>query len=270
MAVIIISRGTFSGGKELAEAIAWCQGIQCLSREVIGEAADEYGVSVEALAGAMDRPPPLLHRISHVTERYVAFMRAALCEHALSGDLVYHGTAGHLLLTGVEHVVRVRVLADMEFRITSAIQELGLSRKQAVAHIRAMDKARTKWARFLYGVDWADASLYDLVINLEHVGVMSACNVVCTLAEQEDFQPTEASMRAMANLALSSRVTAMLARDPKTMPTDLKVLADEGVVTIEGKARVAGDVEAVEKVVAEVEGVKTLHNHVVVRTGAAV
>jgi cytidylate kinase len=30
-----------------------------------------------------------------------------------------------------------------------------------------MDRDRRKWTQFLYGLDWGQPSLYDLVINLE-------------------------------------------------------------------------------------------------------
>ena len=42
MAIITISRGTMSGGKKLAELLCQRLGYQCISREIIVEAAEKY------------------------------------------------------------------------------------------------------------------------------------------------------------------------------------------------------------------------------------
>ena len=47
MAIITISRGTFSGGQSLAEYVAGKLGYRCLAREVLIEAARQYGVDEE-------------------------------------------------------------------------------------------------------------------------------------------------------------------------------------------------------------------------------
>jgi len=268
MPIVTISRGTFSGGMELAELIAERRKSECISREVITEAADSYGVTAEDVAGAMDRPPSLLNRLSGNTQRYVAFVRAALCEHALSGNLVYHGMAGHLLLAGVSHVVRVRVLADMEYRTGAVIQRLGMVRKEAVGYIHKVDKERAKWTRFVYGVEGADPSLYDLVVNLEHTAMNTACECVCALAKAKEFQPTDESRKAMGDLALSSRVTAKLAMDEGTMPADLNVVADDGAVTVEGKVRLDRDLYTIRDLVAQIDGVTDVTVHLVTHDDA--
>jgi len=55
--IITISRGTFSGGTDLAECLSHRLGYPCVSREVISEAAERYGVSQAALRGALGRAP---------------------------------------------------------------------------------------------------------------------------------------------------------------------------------------------------------------------
>ena len=49
MSIITISRGTFSGGRDLAECLAQKLGYPCISREVIVEAAERYGAGVHLL-----------------------------------------------------------------------------------------------------------------------------------------------------------------------------------------------------------------------------
>jgi hypothetical protein len=50
-----------------------------------------------------------------------------------------------------------------------------------------MDEDRRKWTRYLYGVDWEDPSLYDLVINLEHISIDQACHLVIGMTKEAAF-----------------------------------------------------------------------------------
>jgi cytidylate kinase len=263
MPIISVSRGTFSGGKHLAEQLAQDLGYPCISREVIAGAAERYGISEASLSAAIDRAPSFLERFQKDRDRYVACIRAELCEHALAGNLVYHGHAGHLLLAGIRHVMRVRVVADMAYRVRTAMERLRLTDRRAAAHIRKIDRDRRKWTRFLYGVEWGDPSNYDVVLNIEHIGVAGACAAVLRLSELEQFQPTPESERALQCLTLSSRTIAALAMDEHTRDGDFKVSAAEGVVTISGTVGLPAMAAAVDRVAAAVPGVQEVNNNVV-------
>lgn len=257
MAIITVSRGTYAGGEFLARSLAERLGYQFLSRETIFEsAAREYGVSVETLTAAMEKPPSFWEQFGSERLKYRNYVRAALCRQAVGEKLVYHGHAGHLLLAGVSHVIRVRVVADMEYRISSVTRQQKLDRKEAIDYIRRIDRERARWAHFLYGVDWNDASLYDVVLNLARMSVASACDVVIRMVDLEEFRPTMESIKRMESLALSSRVWATLARDPRTALADVEVTADDGEVTVAGAARSFEVVRAIPQVASGVEGVK--------------
>lgn len=263
MPIITISRGTFSGGRDLAECLSEKLGYPCLSREVITEAADQYGVSTATLGAALARAPSLRDRVSRDRDKYLAYIRAVLCQHARAGRLIYHGNAGHHLLAGIRHVIRVRVIADIRFRIEAAMRQLNLSSRQAEAHIMKVDEERRKWTRFLYGVEWEDASNYDVVLNLEYMGVAGACEVVTRLTELEMFQRTDATQAAMDDLALASQVTAALARDPRTTHGEFRVAANHGTVTVDGIVRQQAIADAVVEVASAVDGVTEATSHVV-------
>ncbi|MBU1162009.1 MAG: cytidylate kinase-like family protein, partial [Proteobacteria bacterium] len=49
MAIITISRGCFSHGQEIAEKVAGMLGYECISREVLIEAAKLFNVSEKKL-----------------------------------------------------------------------------------------------------------------------------------------------------------------------------------------------------------------------------
>jgi cytidylate kinase len=262
MSIIAISRGTLSGGEALAKGVAERLGYRCVSREVILEAAWAYGVPTEELLAAMEKRPPLWERLAGKRTAYLTFVRASLCEHARGGNLVYHGYLGHLLLPGIAHVLGVRVIADVEFRLQAAMQQQHLARPDAMAYLERVDKDRRQWTRFLYDVEWDDPHLYDVVLNLSRISLSAACDAVVHLAAQAEFRPTVASLKAMEDLALSSRVSAELARDPRTRGATLQVVADDGVVTVIGTTQSPEVMGAVPIVVRQADGVKDVRAEV--------
>ncbi|MBP1655173.1 MAG: hypothetical protein H6Q28_1729 [Bacteroidetes bacterium] len=256
MSIIAISRGTFSGGEAVAQGVAERLGYRCVSREVIMEAARSYGVPAEELLVRMDRRPALWERVAGVRLSHRALVQAALCEYARAGKLVYHGYLGHLFLPGVSHVIAVRVIADVEFRLKAAMEQQGLAREEALRYIDKVDKERRQWTRFLFDVDWDDSQLYAAVLNLGAMSVETACEVTARLAERPEFQPTPASTKAMHDLMLKSRVAAMLATDQRTQGLVAEVIAADGVVTVSGTTQSPALIEAVPIVVRQVDGVK--------------
>ena len=257
MSIIAISRGTFSGGEAVAKRVAERLGYRCLGRETNLEAvARDYGIWAEGLTAAMEKRPSFLERVVGEHTVYLTCVRAALCEQALKGKVVYHGFLGHLLLPGISHVIGVRVIADREFRIQAVQREQNLARKEAQAYIEHVDKERREWTRFLFAVDWDAPHLYDVVLNLSRMSLETACETVAHLTEQAEYQPTAASLKAMRDLALRSRVSAALAIDFRTRDAHLIVTADDGRVTITGTTGWSEVADAVPEVVRRVDGVK--------------
>ncbi|HEY3352511.1 MAG TPA: cytidylate kinase-like family protein [Polyangia bacterium] len=253
--IITISRGSFSGGTVLAECVAEKLGYRVVSREILAAAATRYGIAEEKLAQALERAPGLWERLGHERRLYLTFIQAAFTEILLEDGVVYHGHAGHLLVRGVSHVLRVRLIAPMAFRIDAAMQSLRCGREAAEAHVRQVDAERARWTRFLYDIDWDSPLLYDVVVNLEGMSIETACAVVRATALQPEFQPTTASRKALRDLALSCRVRAALAQAAATARLELEVTADDGAVVLHGGPRTQEQAAAALALAAAVPGV---------------
>lgn len=268
MAVITISRGSFSGGKRLAECAAGRLGYRCIDRDVIVEKAAAYGVSQDEVRNALEKPPTFWDRFKHTKYVYLTLIQAALTEEVSLGKAIYHGHAGHLLLRGVAHVMRTRIIAPLPARVKAVQARLDLSHDDAVAYIQRMDQDRQRWTQYLYGVDWGNPAYYDLVLNLEHVDVPQACEIIAAMARLEAFQETDESRAAMRDLALASRVRANLAVAQETQGLEVDVAARSGAVTISGDALGRDRVQEIEVVVRRVPGVVDLAVEVPAETQA--
>jgi cytidylate kinase len=255
MPIITISRGSGSGGQELAERVAERLGYHVVSREQVVHEAALFGAPEDALQKALLEPPGLWDRFQHERHRYLAFVQAALCERVREGRIVYHGNAGHLLLPDISHLICVRLIAPMEFRVRMLRERSGMTDVEATEHCHRVDRQREKWTRFLYGVDWLDPHLYDLSVNLRTLEVDDAVELLAVLSRAPKFQPTEASMGAMADLLLASRVRAALAADARTASAEVGLRAHDGVVFLRGRLRPASLVDSVLQVTEGVSGV---------------
>lgn len=257
MTVITVARGSYSGGATLAECVAKRLGYECVSREEnLKAAAVLYGGPVEKLAS--EKAPSLWERLEGKTDNfpYLTYVRAALAQRAKGGDLVYHGYLGHLLLPDFPNILRVRVVADVEFRLSTVMRERKLSRDDALAYIESVDRERREWVGSLFGVDWDDLTRYDVVVNISLLGIDAACDAIAHLAKHERFAQTKTSSKAMEDLALASLVSAALVREPVTASSQLKVLANGGVVTVAGTTRTPAGLDSIPQVAGRVSGVR--------------
>ncbi len=259
MAIVTISRGTYTGGKELASKLASMLGYKYLPREELSDRATRMGVPVGKLQMAMVKPPRVYQRLARERDQYLACITMLLCEEVLQGDLVFQGHTGHLLLPGVPNILRVRVLAELEFRIRAVMQQHGLSREKAKEYVTSVDTDRDKWVRFLYGVDWHDPFNYDLVVNLDQTGIGNASSVLCSMAQLPDFKLTPAAERSLTNLHLASKAHYALATDKRTSYADVKVTANNGAVQVTYLPQQSEVAPYVQEVLAKISEIKEVN-----------
>jgi osmotically-inducible protein OsmY len=262
MAIVTISRGSFSGGVAVAEAVAERLGVPCISREVVRDAAQASGVDEGALVATLEDPPRFWEKTPGRIPAHLNLVRTALLERARGGDFVYHGYAGHLLLSGISHVLRVRVIAGESYRVRAAMDDHGMDEKEAAKYVKTLNTQLMKWTRFLYGVDWQDPALYDVVLRVDRVGVEGAADTVVVMTRLAPFQPTAQSQKAFADLLLSSTVWSALTTDSRTRAANVRVAADGGDVLVTGSADNARALEAVVEVAAHVPGVTRVDSQV--------
>jgi cytidylate kinase len=232
MPIIFICSVPFGGGERLARSLAEKLGYAYLSRDDVVAKANECGIPVGKLELAMFKKPAVRERLARLKQRYLAVATAAICEKAAEGDLVYYGRAGHFLLPGVSHVLRVRVIPEHGQRLDTAMQRTKLSREKAETFLRDIDEDIRAWVHFVHGAEMDDLRRYDLVVNLENMSVENAATALCGIADLPDFKPTPASRRAMDERLLQARARIKLALDDRTSDADVTVRSNDGVVTV--------------------------------------
>lgn len=256
MQIISVSRGSQSQGTQFAEKLAAKLGYECVSREQLVEEATRARIPIGKLETAIIKPHIFSEQLARELEHYKALVTSILCEKALGNDIVYHGRTGHLLLSGVRHILKIRVVSDMDYRIRHVMTNLGLSRAKSKRYIEQIDDDRRRWVKRFYNVEWDIFTLYDVVLNLTEVNVDNVASGMCAMAQLPEFKATPASMSDLLDMYVTSRARIMLARDSRTSHANVKIRTHSRVVHITYLSQEIEDAEILLEVLRNLEDAK--------------
>jgi cytidylate kinase len=254
MSIITINRGSYSRGKEVAEKLAAMLGYECVSRDILLDASDEFNIPEIKLVRALHDPATVLDRFQHGKDRYISFLQSALLQTATRDNIVYHGLAGQFFLRDIPHVLKVRIIADMEARVAEEMRRENIPEETARYILQKDDDERRKWGLQVYGMDTWDSRLYDVVLCIGKLTVDDAVGFLADLVRKPAFQTTPESQRLVDNQALAARVAANLAGGfPRT-----RVAAKDGVVFVTATDQTldSRNEGRVKEIVLSVEGVR--------------
>jgi len=234
MAIITISHGAYTGGGEIAGKVAANLNYRSVSREVLLEASQRYGIAEAKFTEVLETQGHWWERWLESLRLYRITLQAAMCEVAQGGNLIYHGRAGQAFFPGVPSVLKVLTIADPDTRAQRARAQRGGDEESAHRYLKELDRVRSRRLRSLFNIDWQDPLLYDLVINTTRVSNDTAALLVTEAARRIAAQATAESEKAFADLTTTARVQAALIIAPRTRNVILNVQADGVRVKISG------------------------------------
>jgi len=270
MPIVTINRGSYSRGKAVAEKLALKLGYECISRDILLDASDEFNIPEIKLIRALHDAPSVLERFTHGKERYISYLYSALLQHARKDNIVYHGLAGQYFLRDISHVLKVRIIADIQDRVKEEMRRENISAEKALYTLKKDDEERRKWSMQVCGTDTWDSRLYDIVLHIRKLTVDDAVDILYQMVQRSAFQATAESRKKVEDLALSAKVKAKLA----LIAPKVHVEADDGNLYInhfetsadsEWLDKIKGfaeQVEGVETVAFNVSGTKEQHDHI--------
>ncbi|MCH8280435.1 MAG: cytidylate kinase-like family protein [Chloroflexi bacterium] len=249
MAIITLSRWTFSGGRELGQKISENLGYRFVSRDDIISKTAGYGMSGERMERARRRRFGFLQRFDLEWSHYLIYARAALTKEIRQGSLVYLGSNGQALLRDFPNVLNVGVMADMEYRIDNLIKrtEYVVDRKKARKLIQEIDEKKARWSRTLHDDRLLDPGDFDLVIEPGQTTLADACDLIHATLEQPKYQTTYKSLEAIDLLTVAAELRARIAMKDDVIDDDVNVEIQDGVIVIGGSVHSAEDLEGIKE-----------------------
>ncbi|OGK81605.1 MAG: hypothetical protein A2050_08120 [Candidatus Rokubacteria bacterium GWA2_73_35] len=232
MAIVVISHQMGAGGPEVGTALAERLGYRYVNNELLLDAARRYGLAEERLSHLEESKPTLFERFDRETRHHITVLQTTLLEFAELDDAVLMRGGGQWLLRGVPHALRVRHW----IKRTAEVSGETPNQRAAADFVRRDDAEKAGRMRYLYEVDVADPSLYELILNTEKLTHAAVVEMLVGLVRRPELATTEAGRRLVAARALASRVQVALATHPETRRYRFTVEAEDGVVTLEATA----------------------------------
>jgi len=258
MTIVAISSMSMSGRNELANNLAGKTGWPVLSREELVEQARDSGIKVGRLEMSIIKKPMPPERLAREKNLYLAFLTSTICERAGDGNLIYCGRAGHLLLPGVGHKLRVGLTIPHETLVQQTAQAMNLPPDKAHTYIEQLHNDIENWVRYVHRVDLREPGQFDLVLSLENMGMSNAASILCETAELTDFRPTPLSLKRLGNHHLAAKAKLKLGLDPRTAAADLQVQAEDGVLTVTYPPQQETHAEEISEVLAGLDGCRRI------------
>src|SRR5712691_11021725 len=193
MAILVFSHQMGAGGPEIGMALGQRLGYRYVNQELLLDAARRYGLAEERLSHLDESKPTLFERFDTETRHHITVLQTTLLEFAELDNCVLMRGGGQWLLRGVPHALRVRLIAPFEHRVKQWIKRTAEmtgetpSQRAATDFVRRDDSEKAGRMRYLYEVDIADPTLYELVVNTEKLRHDAVAELLERLARRPEL-----------------------------------------------------------------------------------
>ena len=271
MPLIAMTREMGSLGKDVAAGIAARSGKRVVYHEIIEPIANKMRLRKSHVERFLDGKSGVWERLTTDKTSLSIFTADETFRFLRDGSTgVIRGWGAVHLLKDVPHVIRVRVCAPMETRVTRMMERLATDdRANVESEIQLSEEAHTAITKRHFGVNWRDPELYDLVLSTERLSVDECVEEVASMMQKKCFQETPESMRKLANLALEWSVRSALRRDERTADASFTVECSDAVAKLAGVVDTQAEASAAGEVAGAVEGVKSVDNQLKAASSAA-
>ncbi len=195
--VITVARGFGSGGKEIASKVAKRLGIACYENRILTLASEVTGINEmqfidsnekmptpSKLSGILKKIPRSTAYITH-NEKFISndkvfqAQKDIILKLADTENCVIVGKCADHLLKYKHNVISLYIEAPREYCVKRTMDNMHVTREQAVNTIVSTDKFRAEYYTYYTGGNiWTNPINYDFTINSEKVGIDQSVEVI--------------------------------------------------------------------------------------------
>ena len=201
--VVCIAREAGAGGSALARMVAERLGWTLYDARIVATIAERMERPVEEVERLDELSPsvvqdwllPLREEHWAPLEAYLDHLAKLVLSIAHRGDAVIVGRGAGFMLPRSE-TLSIRVVAPIKARALSLSDRLGVSPRTARRLARDLDRRRRKFSRTMFHLNDADPHHYDLVLDLDRLGLPIAAELIARAVEAGRPFPTLSSPEA--------------------------------------------------------------------------
>jgi len=262
MPLVAMTREMGSLGKDVAAGVAQRHGRKVVYHEIIEPIANKMRLRKSHVERFLDGKAGLWEKLTTDRTALSIFTADETFRFLRDGSTgVIRGWGAVHLLRNIPHVIRVRVCAPMETRVTRMMQRLQTDNRETVeSEIQMSEEAHTAITKRHFGVNWRDPELYDVVLCTERLSVEECVDEIDGMMKRKCFQETPDSLRMVDDLATEWAVRSALRRDERTAGTHITVECSGGLVRLLGVVDTQNEANAAGEVARGADGVKEVDN----------
>jgi CMP/dCMP kinase len=200
--IVAIGRELGAGGREIGERVARALDAELLDKQITDLVAARIGAPAAYVAARDEHVETFVDRLFRIItsaypeayaaeglpdwseERMVQLTATIIQEHAVAASLVVIGRGAPMLLRDRPDALRVFVTAPAAVRMQRVRERTGCTADDASKEIKKSDQDRFAYMQQYYSVNWRDPSLYDIVVNTEHMDTNTAAQLIVEAAHR--------------------------------------------------------------------------------------
>ena len=205
--MITISRQNGTDGHRIAELLAEKLNLPFYDKDLITIASQESRFAEKAFTAAEETATTALgYALSNRSNRSLYGMplndqlfmvqSGVIRTVADQGPALFVGRCADYVLDGYKETIKIFLQASTESRVKTLMGREKLSKKDAEAKIKRLDKSRATYYNYYTDRRWSDLSNYDIVLNVSHLTPEEAADLlytfICQVVEKTGAMEAEA------------------------------------------------------------------------------
>lgn len=193
--MITISRQYGTNGRRIAKLLADKLKLPFYDRELISIASKESRFAEQAFDAAEETATSTLgYAISNRTGRSLYGMpindqlfmvqSGVIRTVADQGPAMFVGRCADYVLAGYKETINIFLQANADSRVKTVMERDKLSKKDAEARIKYLDKSRAAYYNYYTDRKWSDLGNYDIVLNVSYLTAEEAAELLYTFIRQ--------------------------------------------------------------------------------------
>lgn len=192
MAIITVSRQYGAGGEEVAEKVSKTLGYRIIAREEIEEKLIDIAGQQIAEKVIAEKAPGIIDRITVNLRIWKNLLKESILSFAVDGNVLILGRGSFDVFRDIPGVLDILVSGNLKQRVKYVTMKEGINSLHAEEKIERIDRERSGFLKYFFGVDWPDPSLFHFSANPLRIGIDECAVAIGALASflnnREDFE----------------------------------------------------------------------------------
>lgn len=174
--VITIAREYGSGGRYVGKLLAEKLNIKFYDKEIIRLASKESGLNKDYIED--NEQVKNSFNIFYNNDDEIFIAEKKVINNIAKEPCVIIGRCADYILKDKKNVYKIFLYSSLDDKIKRCIKYYGLNKEEAMKKIIKTDKDRSKHYEYYTNQKWKEFSNYDLIINVDTLGVIGTVNTI--------------------------------------------------------------------------------------------